>query len=168
MELIWSNIRTYGYLLIVSDGSVRYLSSMSFGWILANPMGHWLSAASGPSMGRGSSLQAEGDGMLSGAIFLSIVAAEYPSEVCSINYVSDNFELIKQNNEHLDFDIPYLNTTLQAEYNIIEQIYRLNKEHGIRSSFHWVKGHQDQNKNVNELSIEAQLNIAADSYASRW
>ena len=78
-------------------------------------MGHWLAVASGPSMGCGSSLQAEGDGMLSGAIFLSIVAAEYPSEVCFIKYVSDNFELIKQNNEHLDFDVPYPNTTLRAE-----------------------------------------------------
>ena len=44
----------------------------------------------------------------------------------------------------------------------------MNKDHGIISSFHWVKGHQDQNKNVKELSIEVRLNIAADSYASQW
>ena len=31
MELIWSNIQTYGYLLMVSEWSVCYLSSMSFG-----------------------------------------------------------------------------------------------------------------------------------------
>ena len=38
---------------------------MSFGWILVNPKGKWLAAASGHSMGQGSSLRAEGDGMLS-------------------------------------------------------------------------------------------------------
>lgn len=153
---------------MVSDGSVRYLLSMSFGWILVNPVGHWLAAASGPSMGCRSSLRAEGDGMLSGALFLNIIADIYPSEVCTIKYVLDNFELIKQNNKHLGFDILYLNTTLQVEYNTIKQIYRLNKEHNIRSSFHWVKGHQDRNKDVKELLIEAQLNITANSYASRW
>ena len=97
---------------MVSDGSVRYISSMSFGWILATPDGIWLAAANGPSMGRGSSLCAEGDGMLSGSLFLSLIADEYPSKQCTIKYISDNFGLIQQNNEHLGYDIPYPNTTL--------------------------------------------------------
>ena len=97
---------------MVSDGSVRYISSMSFGWILATPDGIWLAAANGPSMGRGSSLRAEGDGMLSGSLFLSLIADEYPSKQCTIKYISDNFGLIQQNTEHLEYDIPYPNTTL--------------------------------------------------------
>lgn len=55
---------------MVSDGSVRLLYSMSFSWILVNPEGHHLVAASSPSIGWGSSLHAEGDGMLSGAFVL--------------------------------------------------------------------------------------------------
>ena len=80
----------------------------------------------------------------------------------------DNFGLIKQNTEHLEYDIPYPNTTLCSEYNIIKQIYQVNKEHNITASFMWVKGHQDLTKEANNLKIEAQLNIVADSYETQW
>ena len=36
------------------------------------------------------------------------------------------------------------------------------------ASFHWVRGHQDRNKEVEELPIEAQLNIGADALADKW
>ena len=70
MELIWNDLHKYGYLLMVSDGLIHYISIMSFSWILANPKGQWLAAVSGPSMGWGSSLHDEGDVILSGALFL--------------------------------------------------------------------------------------------------
>ena len=136
-------MREYGYLLMVSDGSVHYILSMSFGWILATLEGDWLAAANGPSMGRGSSLHAEGDGMLSGLLFLLIVADKNPSEQCKVKYILDTFGPIQQNFEHLEYDIPYPNTTLRPEYVIIEKIYWINKEHNIIASLMWVKGHQD-------------------------
>ena len=111
-EVIWNNLQTFGYLLIVFDGSVRYISSILFGWILANPDGRWLEAAISPSMGQGSYLHAEGDGMLSGVLFLFIIADGYPSEQCTITYISNNFGLIQQNTKYLDYDTPYPNTTL--------------------------------------------------------
>jgi hypothetical protein len=40
-----------GYLLAVSDGSVKF-HDMSFGWILATPTGNRLAAAAGPCNGR--------------------------------------------------------------------------------------------------------------------
>ena len=123
---------------MVSDGSVSLISSMTCVWILATPEGTWLAAANGPSMGRGSSLRAEGDGMLSATLFASIIADEYSSETCTIKYISDNQALIRQCEEHLDFEVPYPNLTLQAEYDIIEQIYQINKLHEITASFHWV------------------------------
>ena len=45
------------------------------------------------------------------------------------------------------------NTTLWPEFEIIKQLYRINKLHNIKSSFHWVKGHQDMTKNVEDLPI---------------
>ena len=168
MELIWNDLQNFGYLSIVSDGSVCYIFSISFGCILENPKGHWMTAASGPSMGWGSLICAEKDCILSGASFLSIIADKYLSKHCTIKYILDNFGMIKQNNKHLEYDIPYPNTTLRAEYDVIEQFYCLKKLHNIKSSFHWVKGHQDQTKNMYDLSIDAQLNDAADSYATKW
>ena len=70
--------------------------------------------------------------------------------------------------EHLDFEVPYPSTTLRAEYNIIKQIYQINKLHEITASFHWVRGHQDRNKDIDKLPIEAQLNIGADELANEW
>ena len=45
--------------------------------------------------------------MLSGALIFSIIADEYPRESCIMKYILDNFELISQNEEHLDSDTPY-------------------------------------------------------------
>ena len=59
---------------MVLDGSVQLISSMMYEWILVTLKGKWLTAANRPSMGRGSSLQAEGDRMLSATLFASIVA----------------------------------------------------------------------------------------------
>lgn len=65
---------------MVSSRLVQFISTISFGLILASPKIKWLAATSGPSMGQGSSLDAECDGMFSGALFYSAIADEYPSE----------------------------------------------------------------------------------------
>ena len=57
--------------------------------------------------------------------------------------------------------------TLQAEYNIIEQIYQINKLHEITASFHWVRGYQDRNKAIDKLPVEVQLNIGANELAKK-
>ena len=54
-------------------------------------------------------------GMLSATLFASIVADKYSSETCNIKYISDNQALIRQFKEHLEFEVPYPNTTLRAE-----------------------------------------------------
>ena len=115
-----------------------------------------MTAVSGPSMGWGSSFYAEGDDMLSGVLFLSIIADKYPSKHCTIKYISDN--LVWSNRT-----MAIWNTT----YHIQKLHFELNKLHKITSSFHWVKCHQDWSKNKEYLSIEAKLNIAADSYATK-
>jgi hypothetical protein len=65
-------LEEHGCLLAVSDESVQF-HDMSFGWILAKPTGKRLAAAAGPCNGRGNSLRAEGAGMLSVTMFISLV-----------------------------------------------------------------------------------------------
>jgi hypothetical protein len=69
---IVNELKGFGYLLAVSDGSVKF-HDMSFGWILATPTGKRLAAAAGPCNGRGNSLRAEGAGMLSVTIFIALI-----------------------------------------------------------------------------------------------
>ena len=110
---------------MVSDGSVRLILSMTYGWILATPEERWLAAANGPSMVKGNLLRTKCNRMLSVTLSASIVADEYSSETCNIKYISDNQALIRQCKEHLEFEVPYPNKTLHAEYDIIEQIYQI-------------------------------------------
>ena len=141
---------------------------MTYRWVQATSEGKWLAVANGPSIGRESSLQAKGDRMLSATLFSSIVANKYSSETCNTKYISNNQALIQKYKEHLEFDIPYQNTTLQAEYYIIKQTYQIKKLHEITASLHWVWGPQDIKKAINNLPVEAQLNIGTNEFANKW
>ena len=96
---------------------------VSFCWILANPKGQWLNAASSPSMEWGISCCAEGYDILTGALLLFIITEKYLSKDCTIKYILDNFCFVIQNNEHLEYNISDPNTTLWADYDVIKHIY---------------------------------------------
>ena len=66
------------------------------------------------------------------------------------------------------YNIPYPNTTLRPEFDLIEEIYQTNKHSHIQASYQWVKGHQDDLILYDDLSIPAQLNIEADRLAKEW
>ena len=59
-----------GYLIAVSDGSVKHMYQMSFGWVLSTAGGVHLATSYGGCDGRGSSLRAEAVGMLSVSLLL--------------------------------------------------------------------------------------------------
>ena len=125
----------YKYLLLVSDGSLKYIHMMSFGWILATPTGVWLASAKGSGSGEGSSLRIEADGMLSGALGCSIMAKEICHPNFQITYICDNQDLIRNCEDRLTYNMPFPNTTLRPEFDLIEEIYQTNKIHQIHSSF---------------------------------
>ena len=52
------------YLIVVSDGSVKHMHQMNFGWVLSTAGGVHLATSYGGCDGRGSSLRAEAVGML--------------------------------------------------------------------------------------------------------
>jgi hypothetical protein len=153
----------HGHLICVSDGSVIN-HDMSFGWVLASPPGTRLIGSKGPCNGRGNSLRAEGAGMLSGTLFLSILSNYFDQEF-KIVFISDNAELIRRMNAHKHYHDPFPNETLRSEFDITEQIYNTQVASKIKPIYIWVKGHQDDDSQYKDLSLEAQLNIDADELA---
>ena len=86
----------------------------------------------------------------------------------TVHFISDNFGLINISRDHLTYTIPYVNTTIQAEHDLIEQIYRTNIKYNIKAIFDHVYGHQDDNVAKEELSLPAQLNVECDELAGDY
>jgi hypothetical protein len=164
---IVAELNKHGDLICVSDGSV-ILHNMSFGWVLATPTGKLLVGSKGPCNGRGNSLRAEGAGMLSATVFFSTIVKYMKLKLFRVKCISDNAELIRRCKSHLQYKDPFPNKTLRSKYDITEQIYNTQEEHNIKAFFHWEKGHQDNNKNKEDLPLEAQLNIEADKLAGKY
>ena len=59
-------------LLVVSDGSV-IVNSMSHGWVIADNTGKILVSGAAAAYGKGSSLRAEGYGMLAATMCMALV-----------------------------------------------------------------------------------------------
>ena len=63
-----------GYLIAVSDGSVKDMHQMSFGWVLSTAGGVHLATSYGGCDGRGNLLQAEAVGVISISFFIVLMA----------------------------------------------------------------------------------------------
>ena len=140
---------------------------MAYGWVLTNPKsGRIIAKGTGPGSGRGSSLRAEGFGMLA-ALKTIELACEYTrrTEPVNIEAVSDNAELIQRCNAHLEYIDPFPNTTNKGEYDVTEEVYRTSQVGVMQTKFSWVKGHQDDDDDVINLDHAANMNIIADGIA---
>ena len=153
--------------LAVSDGLVIF-HYMNYGWVVATPNGKILAWSEGPCNGKGNSLQAKGVGMLSVTVFFALMVEYTKSGLLMVTFVSDNQELINRCDAHLQYIIPYLNKTVKSEYDVTEQMYCTALIYNLKPSYHWVKGHQDDNTSTEELSIVAQLNVEADRLAGEF
>ena len=84
-----------GYLIAVSEGLVKHINQMSFGWVLSTTGGVNLATSYGGCDGRGSLLHAEAVGILSISIFIALMAKYSKLTNIKIVYISDNLELFK-------------------------------------------------------------------------
>ena len=89
-----------GYLIVISDGSVKHMHQMSFGWVLSTAGGVHLATSYSEYDDRGSSLRAEAVGMIFISLFIALLANYSKRTNIKIIYVSDNLELINRNEEH--------------------------------------------------------------------
>jgi hypothetical protein len=103
-----------------------------------------LAQCSGPAPGHESSLRSEGHGMLSNVRFLQHIF-EYceESRARPFRFITDNQGLIGRVMTSLAYDNPYPNSTLAADWDVVNEIVTTLKKMPIEHSFQHVKGHQD-------------------------
>ena len=93
--------------------------------------------------------------MLLVTVFFALIKEYTEKDLSSITFVSDNQERINRCNAPLQYIIPYPNETIKSEYDVTEQIYITASKYELKSSYHWVKGHQEDSSPTQELSIVA-------------
>ena len=56
----------------------------------------------------------------------------------------------------------------QPDWDVVQAIVQTHQSFAITSTYQHVKGHQDKDIPVAELSLLAQLNVEADKYAGEF
>ena len=153
--------------LAVSDGSSKE-ESMTFGWsVHVGPTE--VIRCQGPAYGNATSHRAEGYGALSVFAALKVLFefAEISFET-QIRYGCDNLGLLKRITQRKSYkDSMYPNATNAPDWDLVESIYEYLKPFKAVSREH-VKGHQDDEKDFDELPLMVQSNILADQYAGEF
>jgi hypothetical protein len=92
----------------------------------------------------------------------------YPTSL-NIMSIADNKGLVTTLAKRSEYTAPYPNTTLQPDWDLIEEIYSTYQSLSIASvRFTWIKGHQDKDAAYDELPVAAQYNIDADHLAEEY
>jgi hypothetical protein len=148
------------------------LNTTSFGWMLGTKAGQRLAWCSGPGFGTATSHRAECWGKLSVARFLhhlpQFTTMAYPQNL-NIVSIADNKGLVTTLAKRSEYSTPYPNSTLQPDWDLIEEIYSTYHNLTIANvRFMWVKGHQDTDTAYDELPVAAQYNVDADQLADAY
>lgn len=156
-------------LLFVSDGSAGN-DSMSFAWVLSLPGGKRVATCAGPAFGfRESSYRSEGYGVLSSVRFVY-----HLFKFCGcppqwdFKFMADNQGLLTALLQDSTYVEAFPNTTLEADWDIRNEIKATIKLIGRPTSFLHVKGHQDSGRAVATLDLPAQMNVEADHAANSF
>jgi hypothetical protein len=156
-------------LLFVSDGSAGN-NSMSFAWVMALPCGQRVATCAGPVFGfRESSYRSEGYGVLSAVRFVYHLFRF----CCCVpkwryEYMADNKGLLTAILQDAQYSDAFPNTTLQADWDLRNEIKATLKLIGRPNSFSHVLGHQDNGQSFESLDLPAQLNVEADREANAF
>jgi hypothetical protein len=187
-----ASLLTSNPFVSASDGSVKFATHGSFGWIISLPNGRRLATCSGPVYGaKPSSYRAEGYGMLSLLRFLvrlfEYCGVQVVSTDCSI--VCDNSSLVNKviayqspypmdvmlDDDWDPFDQPSLESsnksttaTLAPDWDVLNEIRHALHDLPLRPSFQHIKGHQDRDTPYEHLPLLAQLNVDADNAAEAF
>ena len=159
-------------LLIVSDGSSFESQSMSYGTVISTSQGQILVECRGPATGPISSHRAECTGALAGGYLLQEL---FNFTYCPVppsfgaKAISDNKGMIHSLTRRWAYSTSYTNATLKPDWDLLKEItITYKKIHPHAFQFSWVKGHQDNQKDLDELPLEARLNIRADELAGQF
>jgi hypothetical protein len=161
------------FIVLVSDGS-QIGSSMSFGWVLGTRSGYNLAVNYGHGYGVGTSHRAEGWGKLSGVCFLkrasrSVLGCLLSPRPPPLQTISDNEGLITRLKARRQYTVVYANSTLDGDWDITQQIHSTVQQHTIPThSYGWIKGHQDDHVQFDDLPVVARYNIRADELTDEF
>ena len=168
--------------IVACDGSVNEHKAGAFSWVFSDRTGNRMVLGSGPARGsRITSYRSEGYGILAVTRFLHRLqeyTARSPQRMNHLQIVCDNLSMVR--NVHKILPPPtstgngdttgtthYTVLPLQPEWDVLNEIWHTTKHwHGIRIAH--VKGHQDAATPAEQLSIEAILNVQADSLAGQF
>ena len=108
--------------------------------------------------------------MLAVSTFLGLIQkwTNFHFEELRVTFYADNKSLIARQTNHLAYTNTYPNCTLNSEFDLTEEIFRTHSQYHITATFCHVKGHQDNQHNIEHLSIPARLNVFADKLATRF
>ena len=157
-----------GKAVFTTDGSAP--DKASFGWAIAAADKTRLATCFGPTQGfKPSSYRAEGYGALSVLRFLirfiqhhQIETMAPPQGFCDNESIVENVKEASSHTEH------FANTTLKADWDVINEIVVSRRELLHPPSLTWIKSHQDDHKPYEQLSLPAQLNVDADNLAESY
>jgi hypothetical protein len=143
----------------------------SFGWIIQ--AGNTIIArGKGPAYGpEPRSFRAEGYGMASGLLFLSLLKQHFDLEWTQNldNFlICDNEGLLIRIEKTLKWKNLYPNVTLRSEWDIESVILTTYSQIGWHFQFVHVKSHQDKTTAIRDLPLAVQLNIEADKLATDY
>ena len=153
-------------VLVGSDGSVQGPRA-SFAWVMSDKDGNRLAQCNGPAYGaKPVSYRAEGYGILSILRFFFHLKKQW-HVTNKFAVVCDNETMVKRANEKFNGKAATPNSTLEAEWDLLAEIWTTLQELDDWS-ITWVKGHQDDKKPYANLDLKAQLNIDADALANQY
>ena len=116
-------------MIAVSDGSMQH-QTISYGWVIGTDSGDKWAQHQGLGSGQATSFRAEASGMLSASLFVhhlyKFTHPNYPQQnPPSITFFSDNSGLVNRVNQRLSYAIPFPNSTLASDWDIVEQITQI-------------------------------------------
>ena len=155
-----------GSMMVAADGSVQGHRA-SFGWVMSDSDGQRLARCNGPVHGtKPVPYRAEGYGILSVSLLFHHLKKRWQI-TNKFEMVSDNKTMVNRSNEKRDVSKAHPNSTMDAEWDVLAQIWTVIREL-TEPSISWIKGHQDDKKPYHELSLMAQLNCDADEWADKY
>ena len=169
MQELVQHVSDLDHLLLVSDGGAKGPCG-SFGWVLGNRDGVRLARGKGMVTGHDpKSYRAEFQGCRSGLTFLVLLLKHFkltPSGQLLV-YL-DNQGVVKKTAKLGEFRMALAKTALHSEWDMMASTHHLLNQLPVRPILIHVKGHQDDDADVeiDSLSLESQMNIEADALAS--
>jgi hypothetical protein len=155
-------------LYLVTDGSAIPTKYMTYGWVWALADETILATGKGRAPGPISSLRAEAYALLSGVVFLKHLHhyLKIPLTRFTITMVTDSANLITRLTTRRKYPQCYPNETLRTNWDVIEQLHIEMQHLPHIPTLEWVRGHQDKNRPLVDLTPQARLNVQADRLAA--